>query len=186
MKIIFNIKYDTIWGQKLLITGSCTELGANNIHAAKEMHYHDRGEWLLEINLPDSLKELKYNYIVENENGIRKSERQNLTHHISFENKCDSYFLYDYWLSESADRTFYTSAFTGNLFARQDKKDTTNHIGNPEISNKIILRLKAPNITPGQAVAVTGNQSCLGNWNINHAIFLSDTGFPQWEVMLHT
>ncbi|MDR0394252.1 MAG: 4-alpha-glucanotransferase [Tannerella sp.] len=180
MNIIFNIKYNTAWGQKLLITGSCAELGNNSIYAAKEMHYRNGGEWQLETTLPGSVRELKYNYILEDENGIRKIEDPHLAHHISFTGGYEAYLLHDYWLPEPADRVFYTSAFTKNLFARQEEKRTD---GNPKSSNDIILRLNAPKVTPEQTVAVTGNQPCLGNWNTDCALILSGANFPQWETV---
>ena len=185
MKITFNIKYNTVWGQKLLITGSCTELGDDNIHAAKEMRYHDEGEWRLEIRLSAPVKELRYNYILEDEHGIRMVEQQHFVRHAFFIDDYDSYFLYDYWPSEPVDRTFYTSAFTQNLFARQDEKTIAGAEGNPDNPNDIILRLNAPEITPEQVVAVTGNQPCLGNWNTDHAVILSGANFPQWEIRFH-
>ncbi|MDR1097807.1 MAG: 4-alpha-glucanotransferase [Tannerella sp.] len=181
MEITFNIKYSTVWGQKLLITGSCTELGDGSIHAAKEMLYRDAGEWQLEIRLSGPVRELEYNYIIEDENGIRRMEEENFVHHAFFSDGCDSYFLYDYWLREPVDRTFYTSAFTRNLFARQEMT----RADPPETPNDILLRLDAPEITPEQVVAVTGNQPCLGNWNTDHAVILSGANFPQWETGLH-
>ena len=74
MKITFYIKYHTTWGQRLFISGSCAKLGSGTISAAKEMHYADNGEWQLEISLPDTTKEIRYFYILEDENGIRQPE----------------------------------------------------------------------------------------------------------------
>jgi 4-alpha-glucanotransferase len=181
MNITFNIRYNTAWGQKLLIMGACAELGNNSIFGAKEMFYYDGGVWQLEISLSESIKELKYNYIIEDKNGIRRTEGRPLIHQAFFMDGYDSYFLYDYWLLEPADRTFYTSAFTKNLFARHDEKIIA-ATGHPESSNGIRIRLNAPEITPEQVVAVTGNQPCLGNWDTGHAAILSGANFPQWEI----
>jgi 4-alpha-glucanotransferase len=180
MKITFNIKYHTAWGQKLLITGSCAELGNGGVYAAKEMYCRDGGVWQLDINLPDSVKDLKYNYLLKDDCGIRRTEDQYLTHYASFADGYAAYFLYDYWLTEPVDRFFYTSAFTKNLFARQEEKKRI-----PKTSNDVILRLNAPKVTPEQVVAVTGNQPCLGNWNTDRAgVLLSGANFPQWEIAL--
>ncbi|MDR2914437.1 MAG: 4-alpha-glucanotransferase [Tannerella sp.] len=184
MKITFNLKYHTTWGQRLFIVGSCVELGANILSAAKEMHYHNENEWQLEISLPDSIKEVKYNYLIEDINGIRTSEHSGFAHHILFDRKCKSYYLYDYWLSEPEERAFYTSAFTKNLFARHKNKLLRKTIDNSDRKNNISLRLPAPLTKPEQIVAITGNQPFLGNWNTNHALYLSDEKFPHWEIEL--
>ena len=183
MKITFNIKYHTTWGQRLFIVGSCTQLGNNNINAAKEMHYISNGEWQLEISLPDSTKDIGYNYIIENEYGIRTPEDKEFIHRISFDGKFNSCILYDYWYTKPDDRTFYTSAFTQNLFARHEKK-TDKKTGYAKHKKNIVLRVPAPAIKPDQIVVISGNQPCLGNWNAENSPRLSANKFPIWEIEL--
>ena len=185
MIVSFNIKYDTVWGERLYIVGSCMKLGADNNSAAKEMHCYGNGEWQLEMSFPCTTKEIKYRYFVEDINGVRKPESGNSIHHISLDKNCSFYILYDYWLSEQGDKTFYTSAFTKNLFARCGKK-TEQRNKNSTGKNNFSLRLTAPQIKPDQAIVVTGNQFCLGNWNPENAPHLSAIDFPNWEIQLKT
>ncbi|MDR2679795.1 MAG: 4-alpha-glucanotransferase [Tannerella sp.] len=182
MRITFNIKYKTNWGQRIFITGSCAELGGNALYEAKEMHYRNDGEWQLTVSLPDSTKTVDYRYVVEDGNNMRISEDR--FHRATFGHGHDSYCLFDHWLSEPDDRTFYTSTFTKNLFARHDKK-TENKSNQAEKNSPFVLRLSAPKIKPEQVVAVTGNQECLGNWNPDKAPRLSAENFPQWEIRLN-
>ncbi|MDR1525589.1 MAG: 4-alpha-glucanotransferase [Tannerella sp.] len=179
MKITFIIKYKTNWGQRIFITGSCAELGENAVCEAKEMSYRDDGEWRLTISLPESTKTIDYRYIVVHEDNTRIPEDR--FHHAVFGQGCDSYCLFDRWLSEPGDRTFYTSVFTKNLFARRDPKKTKNKPNQTEF----VLRLSAPKIKPEQVVAITGNRECLGNWNPDKAPQLSAENFPQWEIRLN-
>ena len=220
MKVIFNIKYDTVWGQRLFIVGSCTELGAD-IKAAKEMHYSGEGLWRLEVSLPDSTKEVKYKYFIKDESGIcafensiRVSENcmrvpENgivAYHHAIFDKNYDSYSVYDYWQSEPADKTFCTSAFTKNLFAKRRK--VSSNAGNSKSKGNLVLRLVAPQIKPEQAIAITGNQQCLGNWDPDNAPYMTTENIalsqdiskpptcstpsaptndvPYWEIQLNT
>ena len=188
MKVTFNIKYNTVWGQRLYIVGSCPELGANNIKAAKEMHYLRDGEWQVEIILPDSIKDVDYKYLIKEECGIILSNSHVSDYKVIFDKNSESYHLYDYWQSESADRTFFTSAFTKNLFARRrttiSKTGKSTGISNAD-NSKITLRITAPQIKPEQTIAIAGNQQCLGNWNPDNAPYLSADNFPQWEIQLN-
>jgi 4-alpha-glucanotransferase len=179
MEITFNIKYNTNWGQRIFIAGSCAEPDADIIHAAKEMYCHNDGEWWLTIVVPDSTTGMNYHYIAEDENGRRTSEAG--WRHVTFGDGYDSCILYDQWLSEPEDRTFYTSAFTKNLFVRHDKNNGT---GNFRENNRLVIRLSAPKTEPGQTVVITGNQNCLGNWNPANAPHMSADNFPQWEIRL--
>lgn len=187
MKITFNIKYHTVWGQRLFIVGSCTQLGNGNINAAKEMHYTGNGEWQLEAILPDSTEELCYHYVIENEYGIRTAEDRKFTHRIIPDRRYNAYFLHDYWHSEPDDRTFHTSAFTQNLFARHEKKTTSKSKQSPQygLAENLVLRLSAPAIRPDQTIAISGNQPCLGNWDTKQAPTLSADQFPDWEIKLN-
>ncbi|GHV21790.1 4-alpha-glucanotransferase [Clostridia bacterium] len=54
MKIRFNINFHTVWGQTLYITGSIPELGNWNIAAAKKMRTAGNGDWIYELDLPDT------------------------------------------------------------------------------------------------------------------------------------
>ena len=183
MKVTFHIKYHTTWGQRLFISGSHAGLGSGTVSAAKEMHYAGNGEWQLEISLPDTTKEIRYYYLLEDENGHKKPEYGSgggkAGHHAVFDKNCGSYCLNDFWMEKPDDRTFHTSAFTKNLFARQAHKTSK-----PDNKNNIILRLSDPRITPGQIVAITGNQKCLGNWDAGKALCLSTNNFPDWEIHL--
>ena len=189
MKVTFNIKYNTVWGQRLFIVGSCMELGADIIKAAKEMRYLSEGKWQLDVILPCSIKETKYRYLIEDENGLRILNSSIDAYHVIFDKNTDSYHFYDYWRSEPTDRTFYTSAFTKNLFSRRKImiSKTGKSTGQSKTAKSyLILRLVAPQIMPEQVVTIAGNQQCLGNWNPNIAPCLSANDFPQWEIQLNT
>ena len=179
MNITFNIKYNTVWGERLFIIGSRMTPGADIINVAKEMQCLNNGEWQLKISLPCSVKEIEYNYFAEDKNGIRRYENGQSAHRVTLDKNCDDYYLYDYWLSEPDDRTFLTSAFTKNIFARSNKK-----AGKSKGKNKITLRLTAPQVSPDQAIVITGNQDCLGNWNPDNAPRLSIIDFPNREIQL--
>ena len=181
MKVTLYIKYHTLWGQRMLISGSCATLGSGSPGAAKEMLYAGNDEWQCEISLPDTTKEISYYYLLENETGVRMSEPESgkFKHHAFFDKNRNSYVLYDHWMIQPEDRTFYTSAFTKNLFARKE------HIkSKPDNKNNIIMRLSAPCVTPGQIVAISGNNDCLGNWDVAKALCLSANNFPDWEIFL--
>jgi len=79
------------------------------------------------------------------------------------------------------DKTFLTSAFTKNLFARkQDSAVNADHTSASALSISVLC----PIVMPEQTVAIAGNQACLGNWNVGMAPCLSDENFPVWETSI--
>ena len=196
MQLVFHIKYHTLWGERLFMAGSCTELGDNDANNALEMVCHEPGEWRREVSLPDTMKEISYTYLVKNDKGVRKREESGFKHHISFgqlgdinfptndeapeqvdEYQNHIYFIYDEWDATPTDKIFYASAFTKNIFARPAKTPS-------KAQNNVIFRVGAPQIKPAQVVALTGNQRCLGNWEPHKALHLSDANYPLWEIRL--
>ena len=199
MRVVFTVKYHTHWGEKVFISISSGDHDASPLRRAAqsndasviEMHYHNEDEWRLETTLHDSTKKITYYYIVEDKNGVRTKEDSGFCHHVSFDQPGDSYLLNDDWLSKPVDNTFYTSAFTKNLFARErlpDKKNKSGGVGLRSLDalQNLTFRVRAPETTPDQIVAMAGNQPCLGNWNPNHAPRLSADNFPLWEIRLNT
>ena len=182
MKAIFTIKYHTTWGERLFISGSCAELGDDVTANAIEMYYYDDDEWRLEISLPDSIHEITYIYLVEDTNGIRKAENSETKHHVLLNHQQKTFFLCDKWQSVPDDKTFYASAFTKNIFARPAKAIQQNL---PDEQKILVIQVQAPETKPNQQVALTGNQPCLGNWDPNKALPLSDEKFPLWEILLN-
>ncbi len=180
MTVTFHIAYKTKWGERLFITGSGAELGHNNIHSAKEMHYYDQDEWRLSVSFVSPPEKIKYSYFVEDENGYRIFENRSFKHHVTAKKESLSYDVYDCWLTEPHDRTLYTSAFTKNIFARYDEKNIKEKIHN--LKQTVTIRLYAPQIKPDQVVAITGNQNFLGNWMPEKAKLLSGESFPEWYI----
>ena len=170
------------------------------------MYYHNQEEWRLEVFLPDTIKDITYNYLVEDINGIRVAEEGGFKHHVVFDRLYNEYYLYDDWMTKTSDKAFYTSAFSENIFARTTfstagmlrLRSATMPLllsrnystaGMPLLQSRkkyIDIYVRAPEINPGQIVALTGNQTCLGNWNPQLALHLSDSRFPLWEIGLNT
>ena len=85
-------------------------------------------------------------------------------------------------MSKPEDKTFYTSAFTKNIFARSAK---SRPVRSCDAQNNFVIQTLAPETKPDQIVALTGNQPFLGSWNPQKALRLSDDNHPLWEIRLN-
>jgi 4-alpha-glucanotransferase len=163
----------------MLLAVSCgTPAGAGVFPAAREMRCLRSGEWQLEICLEDGVGDVCYKYILADAAGVETEEP--FAHRATFDGDYGSYVLRDVWQSEAEELMFYTSAFTENLYA--PRRDAPCSAASPRRCMEI--RLAAPEVRPGQALAVAGNQPCLGNWRVERAPRLSVDRFPQWEIRI--
>ncbi len=179
MKIIFNINFHTVWGQKLCVVGSIPELGSWEPALAREMAYVGDGNWRLELELPRGLEEIEYRYFLSiNEKQVFEEWEKN--HRITLDGQADSYILYDYWQIRPENLAFFSSAFTKGLFAHP----CNTHERVIRSERKLVIKISAPRVEKTQSVAITGNQECLGNWNPDKALLLSCDTFPEWHIDL--
>jgi len=50
--------------------------------------------------------------------------------------------------------------------------------------NKLTISVFAPTVGADRYVAITGNQTCMGNWDAGKALKMSDKRFPVWSISL--
>lgn len=179
MKVVFNINFHTVWGQKICLVGSIPQLGSWEPAMAKEMNYIGDGNWQLELELTSDTPFVEYRYFLSvNDKQIFEEWEKN--HRAAFTGSSDRYILYDYWQTLPGNLAFYSSAFTQSLFSHP----CNTHERVVSSDKALILKVLAPCIEQNQSVAITGNQSILGNWQPEKALLMSCENFPEWEIRL--
>lgn len=179
MKVTFNINFHTIWGQKLCIVGSISELGSWDPTFAQDMQYQGEGNWQLQLELPSDTKSVEYRYFIRaNEKLVFEEWVKN--HHITFDESAQQFTLFDYWQVRPSNLAFYSSAFIDNLFAHPcDKFERV-----VKTDKRLIIKIFAPRVAKNQSLTIIGNQPCLGNWNPQQALIMACDHFPEWQVVL--
>lgn len=179
MRVTFHINFHTVWGQKLCVVGSIPELGLWEPSSGKEMHYLSDGNWQLEIEIMSPVQHMEYRYFLSvNDNQIFEEWEKN--HQVFFVGTAYRYNLYDYWQVRPPHFAFYSSAFTKSLFAHPC--NTNEQV--VKSGKRLTIKISAPRVEKNQRVAISGNQSCLGNWEPQKALILSCDTFPVWYIDL--
>ncbi|MDR0749199.1 MAG: 4-alpha-glucanotransferase [Tannerellaceae bacterium] len=177
--ISFHINFHTVWGQKVYVSGSIPELGSWDAVSAREMNYIGDGNWQVQLDIPSDTGQIEYRYFVS-ANGRLLFEEWDRNHSIVLDKPFEVYTLYDYWQARPSSRAFYSSAFTKSLFAHSCNTDERA----VNCGRKLVIKITAPRIEKNRALAITGNQECLGNWNPGKALILSCESFPEWHIGL--
>jgi len=179
MKIRLYIHFHTVWGQCVYITGSLPELGAWNVDLAKAMQHLGDGQWSLELNLPDKPVNFEYRYFLRSGNDFVFEEWQR-NHRQSITESGQNYVMIDYWQNHPQDTVFYSSAFYKSWFAHSCNK--VDRIA--KLKKKLYIKVLASCVERSQSVAITGNQTELGNWETDKALIMACDNFPEWSVEL--
>ena len=176
MKIKFNIKYTTKWGESVWIYGSVPELGLWDKELAVPLGYVSETEWSKEIEIEAS-QNVEYRYFVKESDGsVREEWGEN---HCLALKKGYSYTINQLWQAEPEQKHLYSSAFKKSFFHHKTKKLP------PIKANKTtVLEVLCPYVDRNQNLILIGESEYLGNWQIENAIEFTPTEYGKWVALL--
>jgi 4-alpha-glucanotransferase len=142
------------------------------------MEHAGEGVWRLSLE-PDGFGgRMEYRYVLRAE-GIDCSREP------AFRSIAPAPFarrVFDEWLApEWPEAAFLRQAFAGTVF-RPDPIEAAPTA--PPAPGAVHLTLRAPRITPGYRLCVSGSPPCLGQWNPARARIMAGTQYPLWETDL--
>jgi 4-alpha-glucanotransferase len=141
------------------------------------MDYVGDGNWLLSIDVDPGVKVIEYRYFMR-VNDRQVFEEWENNHRIRLDRDVHTYTLFDYWQTRPANIAFYSSAFTGNVFAHAPHPCERIMKG----GKKLTIKISAPRLERNQSLAITGNGKCMGEWNPKKALILNCDTFPEWYI----
>ena len=161
MLIQFTVRYHTVPGQSLHISGNHKLLGDNNPSKAFPLIYHDKDTWRVQIEFDTQKKtSLKYQYVLKDENtGLILNEWRTRSIILDPEQNVGIIDIFDTWSSTSTiDNCFETSMFDHILPRLKSEKlpvGTFTHR----------FEVNVPLLKPSETVIICGNCPGLGNWD---------------------
>ena len=177
MKITFNIRYNTHFGQQIFLCGSGTELGNWSQAQALPMTYHDGGFWRLDFVSSKKSKNISYKYLLK-DNGKTLFWEWGKTRVVNT-NLVKSIAIYDSWRDPSKqEQIFYTAPFYKSIKKQPKPKGSTTS----NERNNIHFSINLPRIGSDYRVCVIGSNRALGHWQTAKPLLLEcGENFPKWE-----
>ncbi|HSU49773.1 MAG TPA: 4-alpha-glucanotransferase, partial [Segetibacter sp.] len=180
-KITFQIKYSTVPGESLFVTGNHPLFGNNDLEKAFPLDYVDENYWSGTIEIPQEQRltsDISYQYILKNINGSTSVEwgTDKVIKIDAFDNE-QIHFIDTWNPSSSIENTFYTEPFAEVLL-----KENFTEV--PVITpSKVthIFRAKAPLLAKGQALCILGSVQQLGLWKTEKPLLLSRQVGDVWH-----
>lgn len=170
MKINFYLRYHTVYGEELLISGNNKFLGDNDISRAVKLTWYNEDFWHGSIIVPDDFDDIiYYKYILKDQKGVGifDGEKDRFIDLSSKELKpCN---VIDTWNAAGhAGNIFFTKAFSKVLLQPLTKvKAKASGKSNHE------FRVKAPLLKPGEIICMCGSTKNLKNWDSQNPILLT-------------
>jgi 4-alpha-glucanotransferase len=170
MKINFYIRYHTVFGEELFITGNNKFLGDNDPANAVRLQWFNEDFWHVAIDFPEDFDDtIHYKYILKDVKGVEIFDGEENRFIDLSTKKIRSYSVFDTWNpAGNVWNVFFTRAFSKILLPPVTKLKTPK----PRNANHI-FRVKAPLLNPGETLCLCGSTKNLKNWNLAEPILLS-------------
>ena len=163
MKIQFNLRFSTRFGQSLSVTGNIKALGNYDITNAFRLTYVNNHLWSGEVEVdPAETVKIHYQYIFFREDGTSVLEWDDRKQIDISKTGVDEIRLIDSWCdASSVENTFYTDPFQEVLLAG----NRTNGKGKSAKVFTHIFKVKSPLLQKNEILSVTGDSVPLGDWD---------------------
>ena len=176
MKIIFNLEYNTGYGEQLVLN----VIGEPVMPLA--MSTLDGAHWSVEISSDKpSGSYFDYYYSVVRGDKEVRHEWKVEPHRLELAAvKGSRYLVYDHWIDMPDDSYMYSSAFTDCVMARERQLSTKK-----EYDTTIRLKVRAPQLRNGERLALVGSSDYLGCWSIRETLPMTEHQSHEWVISLN-
>ncbi len=183
MTLNFYLRFYTRFGQTILVSGNCQELGNNDIAKAVPLQYLNDQFCHCQVEVPALAiqnKTITYCYILREQGEVDIIEWGDDKHFTSAQNHIADITFTDTWNhAGTPENAFFTKPFTAVLLkhnpppvatgSREKKIETTHE-----------FRVKCPLLKKDEVVCLSGSGKILGDWNTSSPIILTKNG--NWWV----
>ena len=179
MKILFNIEYQTTFGEFLMLN-IVTDEQSGKVQQHK-LTTLDGLHWFCELSKtakPGTY--IDYYYSVMRGDEEARHEWLVQPHRLEFvAQKGMHYTIYDHWVDTPEDAYMYSSAFTDCIMANQRELSPTT-----EFQQTVRLKVRAPQIRIGEQLGLVGAGEVLGEWDVNKAQPMYEHEYHEWVISL--
>ena len=187
MKLKFSIRYRTAWGESLHIAIAYHSLDGTVKRYNLLMQTEDGEQWTLETAALESrqhpLSHIVYIYQVEDSDGNVLRREWDLVPRIYHFDTSKDYVFPDQWRDMPLPFHLYTNAYLTMVHGHTNEQVEALRL--PLFRRTITFRVSAPQLLPGQAVAICGSHPATGSWNTSRYLRMEYAGQHEWMLTVN-
>ena len=193
MKLKFSIHYHTAWGESLHVGIDFHSQDGTVRHQNLLMQTEDGELWTLETSALMSrqhpLSHIQYRYQVENADGQVLRKEWDMVSRIYHFDATKDYVFPDEWRDRPLPMHLYSQAYlttqhiSRNPVPPHHRASEALHL--PLFRRTILFRVSAPQLMPGQLVAVCGSHPAIGSWNTSRYLPMEYAGDGEWMLTVN-
>ena len=187
MKLKFSIEYGTAWGESLHVMMEYRSQDGTVRQHDLLMQTDDGQLWTLETAALESrqhpVTEICYQYEVHDaDDHVLRREWDMVPRRYSFDSS-KNYVFTDQWRDQPLCFHLYTNAYAA--MTHRPVGEQVEALRLPLFRRTIIFRVSAPQLKPGQAVAICGSHPAIGSWNTSRYLRMEYAGQHEWLLSVN-
>ena len=183
MKLTFNINYDTVFGEEVLLNVVENSKKGGRKTSQYRMNNRDGKHWWVELNRTEASLNtaIDYYYSVDCDWSDGRHEWLTEKHRLELTVvKGKEYTIYDHWSDIPEDSYLYSSAFTECV----NKRPLS--VIKPSAYDKTVrLVVRAPQLRSTDRLCVVGKPKAMGAWDVFEALPMYEHNYNEWIVDLN-
>jgi len=187
MKLKFTIQYGTQWGESLHVVVVYRRQDGTERTANLLMLTDDGLQWTVETASVASRQQpvtsLSYHYQVEDAEGRVLRREWTLVPRCYAFDASKSYVFDDQWRDRPLNAHLFSDACLTTL--HRPLGETVTALPVPLYRKTVLFRVSAPQLQPGQSVAIVGSHPALGNWSEARYLRMEYLGQAEWMLSVN-
>ncbi len=179
MEIHLSVDYRTYWGEVVCAEFLIKRKKGADVKRELELKTEDGIQWFGDINITDKeAVSLSYYYFIKKGDVVVRQGWTGLPRTFRFD-ASKKLIVRDFWRDLPIRAHMYSSAY-----CHLHNLDKNPYSEIPYFDKTLVLRVQAPQLQEGEALALVGSSPVLGAWDASHALRMQPSGLHEWSIAL--
>ena len=184
MTLHFSIEYHTDWGQSVEVELCFISSDGKTHYQRIPLETDDGSLWKGLCMLKARGEQFRYTYFISHDGEPLRKEWDVVPRLFPADN-ARTYFFIDHWRDVPADSYCYTDAY--QVARGKGEKGAAELLSTFPVAlfpRTFLFRVQAPQLVPGERVALVGDQPALGNWDVARALPMTPSAQGEWLLSI--
>lgn len=187
MKLKFSLTYGTAWGESLHVIIEYKSRNDSIKRYDLPMNTDDGQFWTLETVAMEArqhpIVSFRYVYQVEDIDGRMIRREWDMMPRVFHFDSTRDYVMPDLWRAIPLQYHLYTNAYITTIHGTNG--NNVKPLPLPLFRKTLLFRVSAPQLKPGQSLAVCGSHPAVGNWNTSQYMKMQYAGQTVWMLSVN-
>lgn len=179
MELHFSVDYRTSWGESVSVEIHLHWTSGRVVTQLFPLDTKNGENWNGKVSLQTKdADRFSYQYVITRDAQILRRE-WNAVPRLFPAATAKDFTFNDFWRDAPTDNHLYSQAYIHSV-----SHFSPSSIAFTYFEKTLVFRVLAPQLLPGQKLALIGSQPALGNWDVNRSLHMNRGGLNEWILSI--